>query len=887
MRNLFRGYMKVCILCKKLTCFFLIFLLTILMFLQSSTVSEAANKPSTSRAIAIVFDNSGSMYQKTAWSRAIYAMEVFASMANEGDQISIYPMHEITAGGSNYTSSSPLTVEGGGDVSVIRDIYTLKSNDTPIETIDDAYNGLMQTDADEKWLVVLTDGAQFYENEEEMSVSETETALSEKLSGYNNDVNLMYLGIKVDASVANPTVEGSYQSEVEIASDSSEILTKLTSMCNTIYGRDELILSGSEVTFDLSMTKLVLFVQGSSIDDLKLVDSQGNEVGTPTASYSPSYSTTEGTGSATASTAYYKDMETDTSLSGEIVTYEDIPAGTYMLQYSGTASSVGVYYEPNVSIAAYFINDEGENVSELDASQVVQGTYSMQYGLVDEEGNFTESELLGDREFTITYSVTDADGNTQDYSETMTSNSSIPIDLKVGDTVDATVEATYLSGYKVSTEDYGDADWPFPIKVVDFIPDPADLQGTISGGADSYTLPDLEETGVYNVALTYQGTQLTGEELSKVTLDVVFDKEGAPSYTTAVSDDGNSIVLSLTYPDGDETQVVQQDYVMTVTASYVEEHDATVTNEIGTVNVSISEYSNALAAEIEGESYYVISQLAEADPLTVKVTRGGEALNAEEMEAASLAVDAGGLGYTVETDAENSQFLIYLSADASQAGNYKINVTATAYDEFGNEVTAEASHKTELQNYPLWLRYLIIALIIAAIIAVIALIMNQKILPKRISVAKSSFMVDGDEVTGKAKLTNYTGGKKHATLTLTSPKSQNNPLAKCSMTLQLEAVDPRSKKSSTRAAIVTNATVSPSHSIESYKIGTTSFSKDPETNKFKKAGARAKKAAQKGGKEDSLNVRLTSNQKCTITGEVLDESGMGTPITFSVTLKYH
>ncbi|MCD7981762.1 MAG: hypothetical protein LUF32_05550 [Clostridiales bacterium] len=857
MRIFFGNDTKARSLCKKLTCFFLMFLLSFFTFSRSLTVTDAANKPTTSRAIAIVFDNSGSMYQKTAWCRAIYAMEVFASMANDGDTISIYPMHEITAGGTSYTSSSPLTVSGGGDVSVIRDIYTLKSQDTPIETIDDAYSDLMTTDADEKWLVVLTDGAQFYENGTEMSVAETEAALSSRLSQYNNDVNLMYLGIKVDASVANPTVEGTCQSDVEIASDSSEILTKLTSMCNMIYGRDELSVSGSEVTFDLSMTKLVLFVQGSDINDLKLVDSGGNEVGTPSASYSPSYSTSGGTGSAASST-YYSNMDYDTSLSGEIVTYENIPAGTYTLQYSGSASSVGVYYEPNVSIAAYFINDEGVNVSELDATQVVNGTYTMQYGLVDEDGNFTESELLGDREFTITYTI-----NGESHTETTTSNGSIPIELNVGDEVDATVEATYLSGYRVSTED--DPDWPFPINVVSFIPDSNDLQGTITGGADSYTLPELEEQGVYNVALTYQGQALTGEELSRVTLDVTFDKEGAPSYTTAVSDDGSSIVLSLKYPDGDASQVVQQDYVMTVSASYVEEHDAMVTNVIGTADVNISEYSSELAAEIDGESYYVIGQLADADPITVKVTRNGEDLTAEEMEAADLKVDAGGLDYTVEKDAENSQFLIYLNADSSDAGRYKLSVTAVSQDDFGNEITADDSLKTELQNYPRWLRWLIIAVILAAIIAVILIIMNQKVLPKKIRVVETTFSVGGKKVDDDAYVVDYVGGKKKSRMVIKSPDFNGK---NCSMSLQLEAVDPRRTKSSSRRIRVTGIPiVYPPQSITSYELGSSaSFKRSRRTNEFVRAD---------GGDEEGapFSAEISSGWDCMITGTVMTPSG--------------
>ena len=44
--------------------------------------------------IAVVFDNSGSMYDNQAWCRAKYAMEIFSSMLHydSGDVLKIFPM---------------------------------------------------------------------------------------------------------------------------------------------------------------------------------------------------------------------------------------------------------------------------------------------------------------------------------------------------------------------------------------------------------------------------------------------------------------------------------------------------------------------------------------------------------------------------------------------------------------------------------------------------------------------------------------------------------------------------------------------------------------------------------------------------------------------------
>ena len=84
--------------------------LLIISMITAAPTAYASDKNSESRAIAIVFDNSGSMYDEgdQAWCRATYAMEVFASMLNKGDVLQIYPMWPITAGGREYTMENPL-----------------------------------------------------------------------------------------------------------------------------------------------------------------------------------------------------------------------------------------------------------------------------------------------------------------------------------------------------------------------------------------------------------------------------------------------------------------------------------------------------------------------------------------------------------------------------------------------------------------------------------------------------------------------------------------------------------------------------------------------------------------------------------------------------------
>lgn len=83
----------------------------------------AATKPEKTRAIAIVFDNSGTMYlgdedSRKTWCRATYAMQALATMMNVSDIMQIYPMNPIQIGDSDtpkdsdvYTRERPLVIK--------------------------------------------------------------------------------------------------------------------------------------------------------------------------------------------------------------------------------------------------------------------------------------------------------------------------------------------------------------------------------------------------------------------------------------------------------------------------------------------------------------------------------------------------------------------------------------------------------------------------------------------------------------------------------------------------------------------------------------------------------------------------------------------------------
>lgn len=118
--------------------------LMLLPWVMQGAWAAGGTREVKSREIAVVFDNSGSMYDagNTAWCGAGYAVEVFAAMMNEKDRLSVYPMWPVEAGGKKYSSSSPLTVTPADDLSVSGICTRRRRGILPIETIIRRQSGL-------------------------------------------------------------------------------------------------------------------------------------------------------------------------------------------------------------------------------------------------------------------------------------------------------------------------------------------------------------------------------------------------------------------------------------------------------------------------------------------------------------------------------------------------------------------------------------------------------------------------------------------------------------------------------------------------------------------------------------------------------------------------
>lgn len=534
-------------------------LLTAMIVLSSVLIdtqtSYASSKKEDSRAIAIVFDNSGSMYDAgdQAWCRATYAMEVFASMLNAGDVLQIYPMHPITVGDKEYTMQNPFQITDAAQASSIREILTKDAGGTPIESIDCAAQGLQKTQADKKYMVVLTDGGTFSKNGYGLSKDRTKTELDQRIqANAGAAMTVMYLGIGTEACIPN-TNESEYFIKRQ-AANTADVLSTLTDMCNRIFGRDILPktrISGNTMEFDISMSKLIVFVQGTNIADLKIEPKNGVSAGTLMSSQQTKYST--------KGAADYK-SNPDTSLQGMIVTYEGCDAGNFDIVYGGTATSVEVYYEPDADLEFIFTDTEGNNV---DLNALYEGEYKVSFGMKDAKtGKLISSDLLGNPHYEGSYYI---NGEKTAFTHDGYSGE-VPIVLKRDDSFEADLTVTYLSGYTISknSTDFG---WPEGgVKVI--APPLGDFEIGLTISQDYIVIKEIEQTPAFIVDLKMNGKPLTAEEFDAVTLKV--DCDGIAHTITPKKED-SQYLIQLDATEG----ISEGSYEIQVDANYLDEAERT------------------------------------------------------------------------------------------------------------------------------------------------------------------------------------------------------------------------------------------------------------------------------------------------------------------------
>ena len=617
--------------------------------------------------IAVVYDNSGSMYElngkpEKMWCYAKYAMEIFASMLDysAGDRLHIFPMWKVATDGSTptleyekcaATAEDRIDISDVGDIDKINKMYTIIPQQTPFTPVQFAMDYLSQANGDaQKWLVVLTDGV--------FDGVSTESLQQQLLTYASRGVHVQYLAIGDEAKAiqGNPDA-GLFANK----SGGTDLKDTLVSICNTIFERHQLpdsALSGNNLKLDISMRKLIVFAQGKDAAIHSLQGADGSTASVISDSGRRTYSTMSAGGSIKNSAPY------DDSLAGQVVTFDSCKQGSYLLDATG-AEKVQVFYEPDVRIVTKLISSDGIELGEDD--KAYSGEYTVRNEIVDRQTGdiVTDSPLLGKN---IKY---DCVMSLEDGTQVPFENGG-KITLEKGDNARIAVEATYLDEYKIRNDD--------------------------SRFAKGFS---IEETSAHKLEVKIEDKQ----------------------------------------------------------------------------------------------AWYELAKHEDWKPLRITILCDGQPLTAEQFAAANVSFAwEPKIVYSEERNAAENVWLVkpgynekgeYVKPDT---GSYKLSVQAVLADEHGLDMIGKAECSIGIRLVPPYVIYAGIGILLLLLGLLLFLILNQKVLPKRMK-GKIRFLFWDEPIEGSGNIARY--NRKAATLEISSITPPGDMNAACNVMFSLYPVGKR------------------------------------------------------------------------------------------------
>ena len=556
-------------------------LLAASMVVSGATDTGNVVKVQRTYDVAVVYDNSGSMYNGDMWCQAKYSMEIFASMLDyqNGDKLTIYPMWPVTTDPKATTDGTldPIVIDSKDDLNLIHNMYTTDYGKTPFVAVTEAYNGLKNSTADEKWLLILTDG-EFTENNRNEKKSDS-GALKKALFGEALKEKLLELAsedIKVQFLYLEPKNEKDpkkfeFDSAVELGlyfyhAKADDIRERLIEACNDIFQRAELkgALNGDQLTLDMSMNSLIVFVQGNDAEIKSLTDEEGNPVEVRLNSGQRTWSDRH----AALSADRLKNVEYDKTLAGQVVTFGACEKGTYTLSMTGVDSkNVQIFYEPNVNIKVVMTDKDG-NVMDSSSGAIGAGEYTVTSSIIDSVTgeDVTDNPLLG-KVSLKTYVQNGENGEVKEY------DNGAKVTLTPDEQTNIYVEGKYLEDYTISTKDHPEL-FPLNWNVAEL--PKLKVSAKVMQNQAWYMPQKHDSWQPIKVTVTNNGEKLSATELESLVLTPEFSKD--ISYRIEPLPDESAFYIHI-------AQDKSGNYVEPSTGLYTVKTKVTITDENGFTNV--------------------------------------------------------------------------------------------------------------------------------------------------------------------------------------------------------------------------------------------------------------------------------------------------------------
>lgn len=506
--------------------------------------------------VAVVFDNSGSMYtgkNAKGWSRAKYAMEIFASMLNynqreevPGDVLKIFPMWPVTVDGTKPKSNGskkdiePIEVTNVSDIDKIHDMYTIEALGTPYDTVKKAFKELKRSSAPKKWLIILTDGE--FDNISASSFAKKVRALA------SDKIQVQYLGIGDAANIDRYATKNFFTKK---SSSSSSLKNDIIDICNHMFQRDQLpesSLQGNQLTLDVSMRNLIVFVQGSDAKLNGLKNASGEEVPIEMDSKQRTYSK--------VSAGNYPKAPYDKELSGQVVTFGACEKGVYTIDYEN-AESIQIFYTPNIDIALTFSDANGNAIDMTgNGERIYPGKFKLNYYLIDgiTKEDMTQSPLLAPVKFEGGY--VDSSGKSKNI------ENGEDVILEPDSSTFLRVKASYLNDYEISTDDRKE-DYTVAIEYP-----PIDVDLEVEQKKAWYQQSDVDNWKPVVASLTIDGKPLSDVQMKNTKLIISDDGQGI-SYQIENCEESSEMKIHIGRNSEGEIQKIKDgEYTLTVAAEY-------------------------------------------------------------------------------------------------------------------------------------------------------------------------------------------------------------------------------------------------------------------------------------------------------------------------------
>lgn len=341
-------------MCTVVCLFFSLLVLSGVM--RISEVRAADSEVSAAKKIiSVVYDDSGSMYDdNSSWSVANYAMQAFAALLNEEDEMYITYMSDV-----GYETEGAVDIDLSNVDSAVKWIREGEkvghSGGTPMRSVQIAMDKLKSIQEDgpntQFWLVILTDGAMSPDIDGYSDLQELLNDYAGTTMSNGSQVYINYMGI----GSAAVNIQGDSAKGLDSVQAGTDIVSALSDIANRISGRMEFTSNQMsqtdgrtlQVHSDIPLYTISVFSQSSN------------------AQVTGISSETDMTVERNIPLKYPEvDSSTsDTSLFGNaaVITNGDkvIPAGDYTITFSEDISleNVVVMYQPAIEMRAEIKKD--------------------------------------------------------------------------------------------------------------------------------------------------------------------------------------------------------------------------------------------------------------------------------------------------------------------------------------------------------------------------------------------------------------------------------------------------------------------------------------------------------------------------------------------------